>query len=168
MPTAQRIADLVQAYAEGPGLLQAAVAGIPEDELHFKPGPEHWSIHENVVHVADTDLVAATRIRYVLAQPGSTLVAFDQNLWARTLDYAAHPLDEALALLRAIRATTTELLRRAPASAWEQTGMHTEDGPQTLEWIVNHFADHIHYHLRTIAKRRRQYAERRGLPQGHR
>jgi hypothetical protein len=24
-----------------------------------------------------------------------------------------------------------------------------------------HFADHVHYHLRTIAKRRRQYAEAR-------
>jgi len=168
MPTAQRIAELVQAYAEGPRLLEAAIAGIATDELHFKPGPEHWSIHENVVHVADTDLVAAARIRYVLAQPGSTLVAFDQNHWARALDYARQPLDEALALLRAIRTTTTELLSRAPASAWAQTGMHTEDGPQTLEWIVDHFADHVHYHLRTIAKRRRQYAESRRWPQGRR
>jgi uncharacterized damage-inducible protein DinB len=161
VPTAQRIADLIDAYADGPRLLEEAVASIPEDERRFKPGPEHWSIHENVVHVTDTDLVAAGRIRYVMAQPGATLVGMDQEVWGRALDYWSQPFDEALRLLRAVRASTVPLLRRAPASAWEQSGNHTESGPMTLEWIVEHFVDHIHYHLRTIAKRRRQFAERR-------
>ncbi len=161
MITAQRIDDLIRAYAEGPKLLEAAVAGIPEAELHFKPGPEHWSIHENVVHVADTDLVQAARVRYILAQPGSALIGFDQNLWASAMDYATQSFEGSLALLRALRASTTHLLRRAPAAAWEQTGMHTEYGPQTLEQGVQRYADHVHYHLRTIAKRRRQYAEAR-------
>ncbi len=39
--TAQRMAELVRAYAEGPRLLESALAGIPESELRFKPGPEH-------------------------------------------------------------------------------------------------------------------------------
>lgn len=159
MATSARMHDLIKAYAEGPRLLEAAVAGLSEDELRFTPGPEHWSIHENVVHVADTDLVAAARMRYVIAQPGSTLVSFDQNLWARALDYGALSMPEALALLRAVRATTVEILRRAPADAWEQTGINTEAGPQTLEWLVEHLADHVHYHLRTIAKRRAQYTQ---------
>ena len=159
--TSARMQDLINAYAEGPRLLEAAVADLSQDELRFSPGPEHWSIHENVVHVADTDLVGAARMRYVIAQPGSTLVSFDQNLWARALDYGALSMKEALALLRAIRATTVEILRRAPAEAWEQTGINTEAGPQTLEWLVEHFADHVHYHLRTIAKRRAQYAQAR-------
>ncbi len=157
--TSARIQALIDAYAEGPRLIEAAVAGLPQGELRFSPGPEHWSIHENVVHVADTDLVAAARMRYVIAQPGSTLVSFDQNTWARALDYGSLSMQEALALLRAIRATTVEILRRLPADAWEQTGINTEAGPQTLEWLVEHFADHVHYHLRTIAKRRAQYAQ---------
>lgn len=160
--TAQQIDQLIQAYAGGPRLLEAALAGIPKDELHFKPDPEHWSIHENVVHLADTDLVAAARIRYILAQPGATLVAFDQNHWARAMDYAAQSTDTSVALLRVVRQSTADLLRRAPAEAWEQTGAHTELGPQTIAWIVEHFADHMQGHLSTIAKRRRQYAEARG------
>ncbi len=159
--TAQRIDDVIRAYAEGPKLLEAAVAGIPKAELQFKPGPEHWSIHENVVHVADTDLVQAARVRYILAQPGSTLVGFDQNLWASAMDYGSQSFEGSLALLRALRASTTDLLRRAPAAAWEQAGMHTDYGPQTLEQSVQRYADHVHYHLRTIAKRRKQYAEAR-------
>lgn len=134
---------------------------ISEDERQFKPGPEHWSIHENVVHVADCDIVFAERIRRVVAEPGGLLAAIDENQWARALHYPAQSFEASLALLRALRATTADLLRHAPAGAWEQTGMHNEKGPQTLEWIVGYAADHVHYHLRTIAKRRRQYAEAR-------
>lgn len=164
MATTQRINELIHAYAEGPGLLESAVAEISADERRFKPGPEHWSIHENVVHVADCDLVFAERIRRVLAEPGKPLVAFDDQQWARALDYPAQSFDGSLALLRALRLSSAGLLARAPVEAWEQTGMHTEKGPQTLEWIVGYAADHIHYHLRTIAKRRRQYAEVREVP----
>jgi uncharacterized damage-inducible protein DinB len=157
--TSSRIEGLIRAYAEGPRLLETAVSGLSRDELHFTPGPEHWSIHANVVHVADTDVVAAARMRYVIAEPGAALVSFDQTKWARAMDYGAQPLEQALALFRAIRASTTEVLRRAPREAWEQIGVNTEAGPQTLEWLVEHFADHVPYHLRTIAKRRAQYAQ---------
>ncbi len=158
MPIAERAQELVRAYAEGPRLLEAALAGIREEELRFSPGPEHWSIHENVVHLADAELVGAVRIRFVLAQPGATLVGFDQNRWATALGYAAHSLPAALGLFRALREATTDTLHRAPADAWEFTGTHTEYGPQTLADIVEHWADHVPYHLRTIAKRRRQFA----------
>lgn len=158
MPTAQRIAELIQAYAEGPRLIEEAISGIPADELHFKPAPEHWSIHENVIHVVDTDLIAAGRMRYVIAQPGSALVGMDVERWAQSMAYPAQPLAEAVGLLRAVRASTAALLGRIPPAAWEQAGMHTKAGPQTLEWLVEHFVEHIHYHLRTIAKRRRQFA----------
>lgn len=161
MLTLQRIDELVRKYADGPALLEAAVSEIPEEELHFSPGPEHWSIHENVVHVADAELVHAVRIRFVIAQPGATLVAFDQTQWARALRYSAHSRHDSLRLFRAICETTTDLLRRVPPEAWAQAGIHTEAGPQTLEQLVEDYADHVPYHLRTIAKRRRQYAEAR-------
>jgi hypothetical protein len=154
-----RIETLIQAFADGPLLLEAAVAGIPDDELQFTPGPGHWSIHENVIHVADTDIVGAARMRYVIAQPGCTLVSFDQEKWATALAYRSQSLEDALTLFRAVRGFTRGMLRQAPAEAWEQVGINTEAGPQSLEWLVEHFADHVPYHLRTIAKRRAQYAE---------
>lgn len=154
--------ELIKTYADGPQLLEAAVAGLTEAELHFTPGPEHWSILENVFHIADADLVAGARLRFVLAQPGATLVGFDQNLWAKTLHHSSRSLRGSLALFRAVRDSTAELLRSAPPEAWERTGIHNESGPQTLEWIVEHFAEHVPGHLNTIAKRRKQYKEARG------
>ena len=159
MPTTERIQQLIHAYADGPRRLEGAVAGLSEEELNFKPGPEHWSILENVVHLADTDLVAATRLRYVLAQPGATLVSFDQNAWATTLQYSSQSAPDALALFRAVRGSTAELLRRAPVEAWGYAGVNTQSGLQTVEWIVEHFAEHVQGHVKTIAKRRQQHAE---------
>ncbi len=128
MLTAGRIDDLFHAYAEGPDLLESAVADVSEEERRFKPGPEHWSIHENVVHVAETDLIAAARIRYVWGEPGTMLIGFDDPHWARVMDYSGQSFEASLALLRALRASTADLLRRARAEVWEQSGMHTELG----------------------------------------
>ena len=161
MVTTTRIQELIQSYAAGPDRLEAAVRGIPEEELRFTPGPEHWSIYENVVHVADAELVHATRIRYVLAEPGATLVSFDQTRWARALDYRSHPLPAAFVLFRTIVASTADVLRRAPGEAWEHAGTHTEYGRQTLEQLVEDYAGHVPYHLRTITKRWAQYAQTR-------
>ena len=158
MPTTQRVNELVRAYAEGPDRLEAAIRGIVPEEMTFTPGAGHWSIHENVVHVADCELIAAVRIRFVLAEPGASLTSFDQTRWAAVLDYGAWPAALALALFRAVREPTVEILRRAPLEAWKQTGMHSEYGAQSLEYLIEHFADHVPYHLRTIAKRRSQFA----------
>ncbi|MDR7542911.1 MAG: DinB family protein [Armatimonadota bacterium] len=159
MLTTHEIAALIGAYADGPRLMESALAGVPDDELRFKPGPEHWSIQENVAHVADIDLIVAARIRFVLAMPGAPLLATDAAGWAKAFDYSAVPLQKALALMRAVRETTADVLRRAPAGAWEHVGIHSKHGPQTLEWIVKHMVEHVDYHLKTIAKRRQQYAE---------
>jgi DinB superfamily len=159
--SATRIQQLIQSYAAGPDRLETAVRDISEDEMRFTPGPEHWSIHENVVHLADAEIVHAARIRYVIAEPNATLTAFDQTRWARALDYHLQSRPGALALFRAIIDSTAEVLRRAPGEAWEHVGLHTEAGRLTLEQLVEEYADHVPYHLRTIAKRRDQFARAR-------
>ncbi len=42
MSSGERIRELIRRYAEGPRLLEEAVAGIPEDELRFSPGPSRY------------------------------------------------------------------------------------------------------------------------------
>jgi len=158
--TPERIRTITDHYAEGPRLLEAAIAGIGREEMHFRPGPEHWSIHENAIHVVDCDLLVAVRIRYILTQPGTTLVGFDQGAWARVFRYAERSVNEALSLFRALRGTTVAVVETAPADAWDRS-IETENGPRTLERLVDHYGRHVDYHLRTIAKRRRQFADRR-------
>ncbi len=169
MPAMQQTDALIAAYAEGPRLLEEALAGLSEDELRFTPGPGHWSIHENVIHVADNELVHAARLRYLLAEPAKIPASFRGDDWSRAIGYAAQPLGEALGLFRALRQANTAMLKTLPAEAWTKTGLHwDQDGagphlrPITVAQAVEAFADHVHYHLRTIAKRRAQYAQAGG------
>ena len=65
----------------------------------------------------------------VAAEDNPTLVAFDQDAWARNLDYARRKPKQSLESFRRIRAENYELLKGLPEAAFERTGNHTESGP---------------------------------------
>ena len=78
----------------------------------------------------------AVRLRYVLAENDPLLMGYDQDAWARILDYHARPLEPALAVVEAVRANTTVLLRTLADEAWLRAGRHSESGPYSVEsWL---------------------------------
>ena len=60
---------LVEQYARGPGRIREALARVPHEALQWRPAPGKWSVHEVVVHCADSETNAALRIRYLLQNP---------------------------------------------------------------------------------------------------
>src|SRR5438876_4172906 len=117
MTRAQRHA-LIEQYADGPRRLRAALATVPAAAMQWRPKPGEWSAHEVVVHCADSETNAFTRIRFLAAEPEPVLAAYDQDRWAQTFDYHTLPLDVALSVVEAVRASTAALLRRLPESVW--------------------------------------------------
>jgi len=149
MSPAER-ARLIQQYADGPSHLRAALARVPTEALTWRPAPAEWSPHEVVCHCADAETNGAARIRYLLAEKQPTLAGYDQDAWARTLDYHAQPLEPALATVDAIRAHTAALIQRLPDAAWGRKGRHTESGRYTAEDWLRIYADHLEIHARQI------------------
>jgi len=145
-------AGLIDRYARGPEKLKAALAAVPEDARKWRPGPGKWSAHEVVCHCADSESNAALRIRYLLAEKDPLIVGYDQDVWARALDYHAHPLEPALDTVEAVRANTTALLRRIPEEAWSREGRHTESGRYTAEDWLTIYAEHLEKHSRQIER----------------
>ena len=60
---------------------------MPEKMWQYKPGPAEWSIHEVLVHLADSEANLYVRARRFIAEPGSKVLSFDNDLWAKALDY---------------------------------------------------------------------------------
>jgi hypothetical protein len=56
-------ATLMDAFGSGPARLERAVDGLTEAQLRSRPIPDKWSILEIALHVADSELMGATRIR---------------------------------------------------------------------------------------------------------
>ena len=144
-------ATLIARYADGPRLLQEALARVPAEALQWRPAPGEWSAHEVVVHCADSETQAASRIRVVVCDKEPVIQGYDQEVWARELDYHAHPLDVALATVVAVRANTAVLLRRLPEAAWTRVGRHTESGRYAAEDWLSIYAEHLETHARQIS-----------------
>lgn len=151
MTPAQREERILQ-YARGPLRLRSALARVPDAAVKWRPGPGRWSAHEIVCHCADSELNAAARLRYLVAEKEPVVLGYDQDEWARVFEYHTHPLDTALLTVDAVRANTVPVLRRLDASMWGREGRHTESGRYTvLDWLRT-YADHVEKHARQIER----------------
>ncbi|PYN78719.1 MAG: hypothetical protein DMD96_20410 [Candidatus Rokuibacteriota bacterium] len=141
---------LIQQYADGPARLRGALAKVPPQALTWRPAPKEWSAHEIVCHCADSETNAYARIRFVVAERTPTIQGYDQDNWAGVFDYHHLPLEPALAVVEAVRASTAALIRGLPDEAWTRVGHHTESGRYTAEDWLQIYADHLENHARQI------------------
>lgn len=152
MMTAAEREDLVRRYENGPRLLREALGMVPPEAMKWKPGPTKWSVHEIIVHCADSETNSATRIRFLVGEDDPTIVGYDQDRWAQRFDYHSLPLEPSLAQVEALRAWTTALIKRLPESAWSREGTHTESGRYAAETWLKIYAEHLEIHARQIAR----------------
>lgn len=144
--------DLIRRYAEGPALLRNALGKVPPDALQWRPAPGKWSVHEVILHCADSETNAHMRIRYLLGEADPLIIGYDQDAWATSFNYHALPLEPALATIEAVRANTVPLLRRLPESAWKKTGRHSEHASYGVEKWMELYAEHLEVHARQIER----------------
>ena len=150
--TAEERAERIERYARGPALVREALARVPEEARKWRPAPDRWTVHEIVCHCADSEMNGAARIRYVVAEKDPLVLGYDQDEWARALDYHALPLEPALASVVATRANTTELIRRLPEEAWRREGRHSESGRYGAEDWLRIYSEHLEGHARQIER----------------
>lgn len=150
--TAAEREQMIRRYEEGPAKLKAAFAKVPREARKWRPAEGKWSAHEVVVHCADSETNAAARIRYLVAEQKPVIIGYDQDRWAKNLDYNSAPLEPALAAVEAARSNTVPLLRRLPEKSWSVSGTHTESGIYTAEDWLKTYAEHLEIHTRQIER----------------
>lgn len=142
--------ELIEQYGRGSVLLEQAWAEVPDEARHWKPSPDSWSAHEIVIHCADSETYAATRIRLLAAEPSPLIVGYDQDHWATAFTYAQLPTDLAIATIAAVRANTFHLIQRFGNETWPVVGNHTESGTYSAEDWLRTYAVHLHDHADQI------------------
>jgi hypothetical protein len=155
--------SLLEEYARSHQELVTALSKIPADAMHWKPGPEKWSIHEIVVHIADAETHGYIRCRTLISEPGKTVMTYDQDHWAVDLGYQEQDIADALELFRLVRSTTYRLLLSIPDSAWNHTIHHPERGMMMLDDWLPTYASHIPNHIAQIERNVREW-EAAGQP----
>ena len=146
-------AALLQRYADGYAEVAAALAGATDADLDAPGDAGEWTARQVVHHLADSETNSYIRLRKLLAEEKPTLVGYDENLWAAALHYD-RPIEASLAVFRAVRASSAELLARATDADWARTGTHSESGAYALEDWLRIYASHGHDHADQIRKAR--------------
>lgn len=153
---------LIARYADGVRLLKEALAQVPAAAMQWRPGPGKWSVHEIIVHCADSETNSAMRIRYLVAEPDPVIIGYDQDRWAREFDYHGFPLDVALAQILSVRAYTVACISRLSDAAWDRVGRHTESGPfSAMDWLRT-YSEHLEIHVRQIGRNLDSWMKRDG------
>jgi len=67
--------------------------------------PGKWNVRYLLCHIADAETVFYNRIRRVLSEPRQVIWAFDQDAWAKKLDYDQFPLAISMDIYRSERAS---------------------------------------------------------------
>lgn len=155
--------EKIELYGRGYDLLKAALAEVPQEAMKFKPAPADWSVHEIIIHIADSESNAALRARKLIAEPGSTLMGYDQDVWTNTLNYHKHNFEEALEVTRLARKTTYELLNRQPDEVFSHSVVHPEyEAPYTFEKWIELYSAHIPGHVEQIRNNVKIWREKQG------
>ena len=160
--TAQEYTKRLISYGEGkeplrlqqaaPKKLASLLKGKTGKQLMKRPAPDKWSVAEIVAHLADAELAISWRLRQTLANNAIPIQAYDQDLWARTFNYAKRDPRESLANYRTLREANLALLKSVPRKLWENYGVHQERGNESVSHVVRMVAGHDLNHLQQIEK----------------
>ena len=113
--TTEERSKKIESYGTAHQRLSAALERFPRAMWQFRPTPDRWTIHEIIVHVADSEANSYIRCRRFLAEPGSAVLGYDESKWARALRYHDQNADDALALFKWLRHNSYMLIKDLPA-----------------------------------------------------
>ncbi len=142
-------------YADGPILLDSALAGLSEMDLDLAPGADSWSIRQIVHHLVDGDDIWKACIKMALGNQNALFslqwyTAKTQTEWAESWAYAQRDIAPSLEMFRANRGHIMDLLEHIP-DACERSIRLDRPGKEemritvfdVLELHVRHLTEHL-------------------------
>jgi len=142
--------ELLQQYENGPQLLANALNKYPRHMWKYKPTRDKWSIHEILIHLADSEIQSHVRCRMIIAEPGTTIPNHDVHQWSVALIYLDRDVDEAIEAIKLMRRLNLQLLKSVADSSWLKFCIHSARGKMTLvDWLVT-YAAHIPHHIEQL------------------
>jgi hypothetical protein len=143
--------QLLERYRTGADAAAAALDGLTDAQLDATPGDGGWSPRMVAHHLADSETNSFIRLRRLVAEEEPFIAGYDEELWAARLHYD-RPIGTSMAVLRAVRAASLELLERLGHAEWERAGRHGELGRYGIADWLRIYAEHPHEHAEQIRR----------------
>lgn len=140
--------------AETPKRLQKWMDEYPAEKWN-RATTGVWSAAQVLSHLAEGELVFAYRLRIIARSSGANIQGFDQDAWVDECRYLIQNPPLALTLFQTIREANLAYIRSLPSSSYENYGIHSERGKETVDDLIRIYAGHDLNHSRQIEERLR-------------
>jgi hypothetical protein len=142
---------------KSPKQIAAAVLGLPDKTLRYKPSPDKWCILEILGHLSDMEILYAYRTRQMLADKDPVIAPIDQDAWAKNLGYLESSPPELVALYGLNRHANVGLLLRLKPEDLQKSARHPElDHRVTVADYVQMMSKHGPNHLAQIERLKKE------------
>jgi len=123
--------------------------------LDGRPEADMWTVREHIVHVAESEIAAFHRYRKAIAEPGTPVLGYNEEIWTPCpeLGYGDEDPSVWIDFLLMMRKLEVTHLRRIAENSWEDFAYeHSSFGTVTLERWVSDYIDHITVHKNYIER----------------
>jgi DinB superfamily len=148
--------DSIEAIAQAPANLRAAIKGFSPQQLDTPYRPEGWTVRQVVHHVPDSHLNAYVRFKLALTEDEPTIKSYAEDRWATLADTHSTPVEVSLTLLESLHDRWVRLLRSLHKDDWQRAFRHPELGEVTLERNLALYAWHGRHHVAHITSLRKR------------
>lgn len=143
--------EKIELYGNGYDMLMQILKDVPQEMWQFKPEPREWSVHEILVHLADSESNAALRARMLIVEPNGIVMGYDEDKWAVDLNYHDQNYEDALEVVRLARKTTYKILKAQPNEVFNNSVKHPQyEEPFTFDQWLDSYSTHIPEHIEQI------------------
>jgi hypothetical protein len=146
----------IDAIAETPARLAAAVSNLLPAQLETSYRPGGWTVRQLVHHIADSHMNAVGRFKLALTEDEPTIKTYNESRWAELADTKTPPVDLSLALLENLHKRWVLLLRSLTSADWPRKFRHPEWGLATVDFLLAHYAWHGRHHVAHITALRQR------------
>jgi len=124
---------------------------ISEEDWNYKISLEKWSKKEILGHLCDSALTNIRRFVVTQYRENDNIV-YDQDFWVKAQNYQNIPVSEIISLWKSLNFQIVYTVENISDEALKRTCDTTKTVPQafTLEYIIQDYIDHLHYHLKAI------------------
>jgi hypothetical protein len=159
--TLEQKLSLISAVESSYSFVDELVEGFSREVLLYVPPiRDAWSINDFLVHFLDADISLAFRVRMAMAEPGSAVPAWDENVWHDSLHYDEMDGLECLSQAKGIRKHVSSGLRLAVDADWSSFAIeHPVKGRMGLVDILSLYERHVVFHLPLIRRNVKAYRD---------
>jgi len=146
-----QLIESIDKYRQATDLFITTALGLTATDLDA-PRENSWTARQVIHHVADSEAQSYARLRRLVAEPGTVIQGYDEAAWGenKTLGYEELPIEIAIDVFRAVRASSLEILKRLTEKQLENSGVHSESGEYTVEKWLETYIKHPQEHSEQI------------------